>query len=139
MYAQLAYGAWFLVLTTIDTCVFKWHGVRPVAWQRQLVRHRFNAPHGGIFVSGGTEKERAKLRRAQALYPERYMYLGAGSDYSPWYGERWGHDVKVLVTDNKGTPPADKYGGSDCWGMGWGQFLETEWVKNQTCNKKMIG
>ena len=131
MFAHLAYGAWNLVLRVIDTCCFRWHGIRPSAWQRQLVKHRFRALHGGEFKSGGTDKELAALKKAQALYPERYMYLGVGSEYSPWYGERWCHYVKVLVTDRKGTPPANKYGGGGCWGMGWDSFLETEWVKNQ--------
>lgn len=133
MYAHLSYGAWFLVLRCIDAMCFSWHGVRPAAWQRQLMRHRGSAPHGGEFQSGGTEKERAELRAKQALYPDRYMYLGAGSSYSPWYGERWHHYVKVLVTDNKGTPPPNKYGGPDAYGMPFERFIETEWAKTQAC------
>jgi hypothetical protein len=136
MSAHLAYGAWYLALLIVDTCLFRWHGIRPVAWQRQFVRHRFRAPHGGEFKSFGTDKERAALKKAQALYPERHMYLGAGADYSPWYGERWCHYVKVLVTDDKGTPPVNKYGDGTGWGMEWDQFLETDWVKNQTCKKQ---
>ena len=130
MYPQVAYGAWYLMLLTIDMTCFGWHGFRPTSWQRQLVMHRFRAPHGGEFKPFGTDKERAALKKAQALYPDRYMYLGAGSDYSPWYGNRWCHYVKVLVTDEKGTPPADKYGGSNCYGMPWEHFLQTERVKN---------
>jgi len=102
------------------------------------VQHSFRAPHGGVSVPGGTAEERAELKRAQALYPDRYMYLGAGSHYSPWYGNRWCHYVKVLVTDHNGTPPADKYGGGDCWGMAWERFLETEWVKNNPPRPRVI-
>jgi len=133
MYAQLAYGMRFLALNVIDTCCFNWHGIRPVAWQRQLMQHRLRAPHN-CFRYGGTNKEQVELKRAQALYPDRFMYLGIGSEYSPWIGSRMCHRVKVLVTDHMGTPPVNKYGDANCWGMEWGCFLETEWVKkkNQT-------
>ena len=118
MYAPLAYGAWFCLLQTIDTLFFKWHGFRPIIWQKQLVAHSFNAPQVHTdFTPFVNEKERAELQRAQALYPDRYMYLGAGADYSPYCGNRWCHYVKVLVTDHKGTPPPDKYGGPNCYGM----------------------
>ena len=75
MYPQVAYGAWYLMLLTIDMTCFGWHGFRPTSWQRQLVMHRFRAPHGGEFKPFGTDKERAALKKAQALYPDRYMYL----------------------------------------------------------------
>jgi hypothetical protein len=68
-------------------------------WQRQLLKHRFRAPAGGEFKSFGTEKELAELEKAQAMYPERHMYLGAGSKYSPWYGQRWGHYVATSFCD----------------------------------------
>ena len=63
------------------------------------------------------------------------MHLGAGSDYSPWYGERWGHYVKVLVIDHKGTPPVIRFGDGNCWGMEWDQFIDTEWVQHQKQKK----
>lgn len=75
----------------------------------------------------GTDQERAKLKAAQALYPDLYMYLGAGTDYSPWYGYRWGHSVKVLVIDETGAPPENKYGGANSYGMLFDQFKSTEW------------
>jgi hypothetical protein len=67
------------------------------------------------------------------------MYLGAGSKYSPWYGQCWGHYVKVLPTDHQGKPPSNGYGdlNSESWGMAWDRFLETDWVKYQaTCKKQ---
>ena len=131
MYAQLIYGGRYLLLRTIDLCCFSWHGWRPLSWQMQLITHNFCAPHGGVYNPFGTAEERAALEKAQALYPDRHMYLGLGSRYSPWYGYQWGHDVKVLVTDRKGTPPTNKYGGSGCWGMKWKHFLQTEWVDKQ--------
>ena len=118
MYAQLAYGAWFVVLRVTG---------------RQRLKHRLSAPEwrGSEFRYGGTEKEQAELRRAQALYPSRHMYLGIGSEYSPWYGTRARHTVRVLVTDHKGTPPTRRYGDANAWGMEWGRFLETEWVTRE--------
>ena len=72
-----------------------------------------------------------RWRRRKLFILIHTMYLGLGSRYSPWYGYRWGHDVKVLVTDRKGTPPANKYGGGGCWGMKWEDLLQTEWVDKQ--------
>ena len=141
MYAPLAYGAWFFVLQTIDIMCFRWHGLRPLAWQKQLIAHRFKAPQiDSQFRPFGTDKERAELQRAQALFPDRYMYLGAGCDYSPWQGNRWCHYVKVLVTDSKGTPPPTRYGGGgNCYGMPLERFLETEWVQQQqSCRNQAL-
>ena len=133
MCAQLAYGGMFLLLRTaaVDLCCFSWHGLRPVGWQRQLVKHRLYAPHGGEIVPLGTDRERKALKKAQALFPDRYMYLGVGARFSPWYCCHWSHYVKVLVIDGQGTPPENKYGWGDCWGMEWDDFLQTEWVKKQ--------
>ena len=137
MYAHFAYGAWYLVLFAVDVCCFRWHGRRPVVWQRQLLKHRFRAPAGGEVKSFGTEKELAELVKAQAMYPDRYMYLGAGSKYSPWSGQRWGHYVKVLVTDHRGTPPSKRYGDQNSWGMDWDRFLQTEWVHGQGADQEL--
>jgi len=130
MYAHLSYGTCYFLLQAIDMICFRWHGLRPLAWQRQLVLHRFKAPQiEGEFKPFGTDKEQEELRKAQALYPDRYMYLGVGSDYSPWRGNSWGHYVKVLVTDAKGTPPVNKYGGANAYGMPLERFLKSEWVQ----------
>ena len=129
MSLHILYGARYILLCVIDMLCFRWHGYRPLAWQKQLVHHAFTAPQGGSLVPFGTDKERQELTAAQALFPDRYMYLGVGMSYSPLEGERWLHYVKVLVKDATGAPPTNRYGGGSCYGMPFERFLETPWAK----------
>ena len=131
MTAQLTYAMHHLLLRTIDTTCFSWHGLRPLAWQRKLIDHRFRAPHAGQVVPFGTPDEQAMLAAAQALYPDNHMYLAVGSHYSPWYGYTWHHHVKVVVRDSTGTPPDNKYGGGGAYGMPFENFKQSEWAQHQ--------
>ena len=140
--AHFVYGMRYFLLRVIDQTCFAWHSYRPLAWQRQLVDHRFRAPHGGQVVPFGTDKERQMLANAQALYPDYHMYLGVGSQYSPWYGYTWSHYVKLLVKNSTGERPENKYGGSGgCYGMSFDQFQETEHaraaLKKHVCHHRM--
>ena len=108
----LCYGARYGLLLLVDSMLFRWHGHRPVSWVRQFVAHRFDAPtlHCSSVPS---QQDMQALRAAQAQYPERTAYLALGSEFSPWVGTRFFHEVKVVVGDRHGalpSTPGDGYG-----------------------------
>jgi hypothetical protein len=101
----LLYGARYGLLMAVDLSLFAWHGNRPMWWVRQMVRHRFNAP------ATFTGHELAALDQAKQRYPNRTCYVSLSSKYSPWYGNHFFNEVKVLVGDKEGAHPVRLSGG----------------------------
>ena len=123
----LAYGARYGALLLVDTLLFSWHGFRPLSWQREFLGHRFASPivHCGNIPTG---QDFQALRVAQAMYPDRTVYLGLGSRYSPWYGKTFFHEVKVLVgSGGDGAPPKRTVDG---YGIPLEQFRRLPWGKS---------
>lgn len=110
------YGARYGMLMLVDTLAFAWHGARPLWWNRELVKHRFASPMFHC-SSAPSEQDLEALLAAQRLYPDRFVYLALGFEYSPWVGTRFFHHVKVEVGDRDGSVPSRP-------GTGYGIALE---------------
>ena len=121
MMHPLIYGARYALLMCADLSLFAWHGHRPTWWVRHMVAHRFNAPvrHS---KSTPTRHELKALHQAQQRYPDRTCYISLSSTYSPWYGNHFFNEVKVLVGDRHGTRPDKQCSG---YGMPLSRFEKT--------------
>jgi len=121
------YGARYGMLMLVDTLAFAWHGHRPSWWVGEMVKHRFASPL--ITCSSvPTEQDFEALHEAQRLYPDRTLYLALGSEYSPWFGTRFFHHVKVLVGDWDGSLPSRP---TNRYGISLEQFRRLEVGRNK--------
>ena len=119
------YGLRYALLLLADNVLFAWHGYRPTAWLCQFMAHRFASPMRSGSSTPSLQDLQA-LRAAQVLYPDRTIYLALGSEYSPWFGTRFFHEVKVLVRDSSSAHPGD------CYGISLARFVQTQSSRQQT-------
>ena len=114
----ILYGARYGILISIDTCFFSWHGNRPLWWTKKLVMHRFDSPIHPVNAFP-TKQNVMALSQAKQRHPDRTCYLSLSSKYSPWYGNHFYNEVKVLVKDGNGTHPEREWDG---YGMPLSRF-----------------